>query len=194
MCKSSRKQIEFRSTPLAPFGAIFLSRYNFNGNSGNSGNPNICICGKILNITIIGFPFDQPWAPEAGEKVTGRPGPLPGEKKVPELLSKFFRELIYIQASQPGKPFYQSKRFWVFVVSTAALVWQAKFGFLGDPLVQMGLLTAVNFIVGLLTKSPTGFAWEEQPGEKLPVDVLGDFGDPKNPDKLAGLMPAGSGA
>jgi hypothetical protein len=72
-------------------------------------------------------------------------------------------QMIYIQAqSSPGKPWYKSKRFWTFALSLTALLLQTKtrLGWVIDPGTQLGLLTGINFIVGLLTKSPTGFAWE----------------------------------
>ena len=81
---------------------------------------------------------------------------------MPEILSKFFRELVLIQHSEPGKPIWQSKRFWLMVISLLALLGQTytRLGWLADPGTQMMVLIGLNFVVGLLTKSPTGFAWD----------------------------------
>jgi hypothetical protein len=77
-------------------------------------------------------------------------------------ISKFFQEMVLIQQSQPGKPVWQSKRFWlgvVFPLLALLAQTQTRLGWLADPGTQVVLLIGLNFVIGLVTKSPTGFAW-----------------------------------
>jgi hypothetical protein len=96
-----------------------------------------------------------------------------------EKIVQFLRELLLIQQSQPGKIFYQSKRFWSAVLSLAVILIQTQtgLGWLVDPEIQMLALTGVNFVVGLLTKSPTGFAWDEGEDRDQGSGARGQGGD-----------------
>ena len=85
-----------------------------------------------------------------------------------QLLQQLFSNLYYIHQSQPGKPIYLSKRFWTFVLGVVAVLLQVEFGWAFNPGLQMLVLAVVNFGVGLLTKSPTGFAWAPDNPEKAP--------------------------
>lgn len=102
-------------------------------------------------------------------------------------ISKIIRDLVLIQHSEPGKPFWQSKRFWLGVLSLGALLAQTQtsLGWLADPGTQMVILITLNFVVGLVTKSPTGFAWDPENSQKpgaaaeLPLDLQADSGPPE---------------
>jgi hypothetical protein len=92
-----------------------------------------------------------------------------------QTLIKFFQQLVCTQQSEKGKPFYLSKRFWTFALSLVCYLAQLWKGYIIDPQAQILVLIVVNFIVGLLTKSPTGFAWAEDNSEApAPVKQGGD--------------------
>lgn len=94
---------------------------------------------------------------------------------IAQLLQRFFTQLYYIHQSQPGKPLWKSKRFYTFVLGVVAVGLQMiESRWIFDPGIQMIVLVVINFAVGLLSKSPTGFAWEPDNPDK-------------NPDKLSGL-------
>ncbi len=79
-------------------------------------------------------------------------------------LNKILRDLAFIQQSEPGKPLWKAKRFWLFILSLAVILAQVEYGWIIDAEAQMGILALINFLIGLLTKSATGFCWEEKDG------------------------------
>lgn len=52
------------------------------------------------------------------------------------------------------KKFWQSKTFWVNILSALAIVVQTKTGFIVDPTTQALALTFVNGVLRAVTKSP----------------------------------------
>lgn len=99
-------------------------------------------------------------------------------------IGKFFQELVLIQHSEPGKPIWQSKRFWLCVaLPLVALLaqTQTRLGWLADPGTQAVILIVLNFVIGLVTKSPTGFAWDPDNSQKPggAADILIDAGPPE---------------
>ncbi len=111
-------------------------------------------------------------------------------------MSDFLKNLLLIQQSAPGKPLYQSKRFWCAIISLAAILIQTQtsLGWVIDPQTQMLLLTGINFVVGLLTKSPTGFAWAEDNPEKPGGAARPTLIDAGPPEAIKPPGPGGAGS
>jgi hypothetical protein len=51
-----------------------------------------------------------------------------------------------------GKPFYQSKTFWINVIAMASLAVQCKYGFIISPEEQVAVLGVINLILRAITK------------------------------------------
>lgn len=56
-----------------------------------------------------------------------------------------------------SKKFWQSKTFWVNVLSAAGIVVQTKTGFVIDPATQAVGLTVINGVLRAVTKEPVSF-------------------------------------
>jgi len=52
----------------------------------------------------------------------------------------------------PEKPFYYSKTFWINAIAVAALIAQAKYGFIISPEEQAGVIVVINLLLRVITK------------------------------------------
>jgi len=59
---------------------------------------------------------------------------------------------------QSGKKFWQSKTFWVNILSAIGIAIQSKTGFVVDPAVQAIGLTVINGALRAVTKEPVSWS------------------------------------
>ena len=74
----------------------------------------------------------------------------------------FLKKVVMIEedTTPKGKEWYKSKTLWVNFIGFVCILVQTKYGFIISAEYQAIVLTMLNYILRLITKSPTGFIEE----------------------------------